>query len=64
MAGFDRDRAFAELAVPTDYNIEAVFAIGRRGDPFSLPEELRTRETPSDRLPLRKLAFEGSFREE
>ena len=64
MAGFERERAIVELGVPNGYNIEAVFAVGRLGDPSSLPQELKARETPSTRLPLSQLAFEGSFPKE
>lgn len=61
MVGFDIDRAFAELNVPTGYRVEAAYAIGRKGDPAQLPEGLRSREVPSDRKPLDELAFEGGF---
>jgi hypothetical protein len=37
----------------------AVFAIGRVGDAAKLPEALRIREMPSDRMPLKELVFEG-----
>lgn len=63
MAGFDRDRAPTELNVPKDYAVEAVYAVGRLGDPASLPDKLREREKPSDRRPLTELVFEGTFRE-
>ncbi len=62
MIGFDRDRAFAELDVPVGYRVEAAYAVGRPGDPASLPEGLRDREHPNSRTPLAELAFEGSFR--
>ena len=39
--------------------MEVAFAIGRRSDPSQLNEALRSREKPSDRLPLAELAFEG-----
>lgn len=61
MIGFDRDRTFAELNVPAGYRVEAAFAIGHRGDPATLPENLRAREAPNDRRPLSELAFEGGF---
>lgn len=61
MAGFDRERAITELELPCDYQAEAAIAIGRVGDPASLPERLQARERPSDRSPLSELAFEGSF---
>lgn len=61
MIGFDLDRAFADLDVPEGYRVEAAFAIGHRGDPATLPEDLRAREAPNDRRPLSELAFEGGF---
>ena len=61
MVGFDMDRAFAELNVPVGFRVEAAYAIGRKGDPAQLPDQLRARETPSDRLPLERIALEGGF---
>ena len=63
MVGFDRERAFAELDVPKGFKVEAVYAVGRIGDPATLPESLRAREHPNGRLALDRLAFEGSFAE-
>ena len=63
MAGFDRERAFAELDVPQGYTVEAAYAVGRLGDPAKLPEALQAREYPSARKPLTELVFEGFFRE-
>ena len=62
MVGFDRDRAFAELAVPPGYRVEAAYAVGRLGDASKLPEALRAREVPSSRKPLGEIAFEGGFK--
>ncbi len=62
MGGFDRERAQAALEVPPDHRIEAFIAIGRRGDPATLPEWARAREKPSDRKPVSELVREGSFR--
>lgn len=61
MAGFDHERLIRTLGVPEAFKAEAGFAIGRPGDPASLPEALLRREKPSDRLPLAEIAFEGSF---
>lgn len=61
MVGFDRERAFAELNVSMGFRVEAMYAIGRRGDPSTLPEYLREREQPNTRTSLTQLAFEGSF---
>ena len=62
MVGFDLDRAFAELDVPTGYRVEAAYAVGRKGDPSKLPEMLRAREAPSSRRPLAEVVFEGAFK--
>ena len=61
MAGFDIPRTAAELGVPPAYKVEAAIAIGRPGDKSILPEALRAREQPSERLPLSQLVSEGSF---
>ena len=61
MSGVDFDRAYAELAVPERFRIEAAVAIGRAGDPASLPEKMRARETPSGRKPLSDFVFRGGF---
>ncbi len=62
MVGADFERAFAELGVPHGYRVEAAIAVGRRGDPSMLPEPLRAREAPNDRLPLDRTVMEGGFR--
>ena len=59
--GFDADRAFEELSAPKGCTVEAVYAVGRIADPAGLPEELRTRDVPSNRRSLGELAFEGGF---
>ncbi len=61
MAGFDYDRAQAELGIPPDWDVQCMAAIGRPGDPALLPEKLRAREVPSLRRPLAETAFEGGF---
>lgn len=61
LAGIERERIRAELAIPDDYAVEAAIAIGRPGDKSSLPEGLQKRETPSPRNPLSTFAAEGQF---
>jgi nitroreductase len=61
MVGFDLDRAFAELGFPPGYRVEMAFAIGRKGDPATLPDAMREREVPSPRKPLSETVFEGRF---
>lgn len=61
MGGFDAAVAAKALGLPEDHVIHAVVAIGRTGDPASLPEALRPREVPSPRLPLSAIAGHGCF---
>ncbi len=62
MAGFSRDQARANLQVPDDFEVEAMVAVGRPGDPDKLPDELRQRESPSGRHPIEDFIREGGFR--
>lgn len=62
MGGFDRERGTALLEVPPDHRLEVIIAIGRRGDPATLPEAQRGRERPNDRRPIAALVREGLFR--
>ena len=61
MAGFDHERARAELHVPAHYRIEAAVAIGRQGDRSTLAERLQDREVPSKRETLATITLEGGF---
>jgi nitroreductase len=61
MAGFDRQRARADLQVPDDYAVEAMIAMGRPGNPDDLPAQLREREVPSGRRPVEHFVREGVF---
>ncbi|WP_026871909.1 nitroreductase family protein [Inquilinus limosus] len=62
MAGFDRDKARAQLGIPADYAVDAAIAVGRLGDRSTLPESLQAREHPSGRKPLGSIVSEGVFR--
>ncbi len=61
MGGFDGAKLRASLGVPDDYAIDAVGAVGRRGDPAQLPEALQAREKPSTRRPAAQSVAEGRF---
>jgi nitroreductase len=61
IGGFDPDAVRKALKVPNDFDLQAVVAIGKRGDKASLPEDLQAREAPNTRRPLAELAFEGAF---
>lgn len=62
MAGFDYVKAKEVLHVPDDYEVLAMFAIGKRAPKESLSEELQKREVPSTRKRVEEFAFEGSFK--
>jgi len=61
MGGFDRDLAKQTLAIPSEYEPQAVIAVGYRGDASSLSERNREREVPSNRRPLAEIIMEGVF---
>ncbi|WP_152053879.1 nitroreductase family protein [Tautonia marina] len=61
MAGFDYDQARTALHVPEDFDVAAMIALGRPGDPATLPEDLRQREVPSLRRPIEQSICEGPF---
>ena len=61
MAGFDFEKAREDLGVPDDYSVDAMFALGRPGDPATLPEKVREREQPSGRKPVAEIIREGPF---
>lgn len=60
MGGFDGERLRTALGVAPALSIEAVVAIGRRGDPALLNEGLRAREQPNQRRPLGDLVADAS----
>jgi nitroreductase len=58
MAGFDNDLMRASFAIPSDYELGAVTAIGYFGDPANLPEHLHKMEvSPRQRKPLEEFVF-------
>jgi nitroreductase len=61
MQGFDYERAKTELSIPTDFDVNAMIAIGRRAPAENLPDKYRAMERPSPRRPLNEIVFEGAF---
>jgi nitroreductase len=61
MEGFDYDKARQDLRIPDEYTVEAMIAIGKRGNVEDLPEDLREAEKPSDRKKVEEFVFEGIF---
>jgi nitroreductase len=62
MQGFDYARAKTELRIPQEYEVHAMVAIGRPGNPETLSPELREREKPSERRNLQQTICEGAWR--
>jgi nitroreductase len=60
MQGFDYDRAKSELQIPDEYEVQAMAAIGKPGDPNDLPEGLREKDIPSGRKNVSEIALEDA----
>ena len=61
MGGFDAEKGAAAIGLPANYHLEVFIAVGRRGDPTSLPDWAKSREQPNGRKPVEELVLEGSF---
>ncbi len=61
MAGFEHDILAANVALPENHVFHAVVAVGRIGNPDSLPDALKSREHPNGRVDLTDLAHHGKF---
>ena len=61
MAGVYFDQIHQTLSIPDRYRVEIAAAIGKRASKSALPSDLQTRETPSMRLPVQKIASAGLF---
>ncbi|MEQ8765505.1 MAG: nitroreductase family protein [Planctomycetota bacterium] len=64
MAGFQVDRAREVLGIPEGYDPVAMIAIGHRGDPDGLPDNLKERElSKRERKPLEEIGFGSKWGE-
>ena len=62
MGGFDPDKTRAIFAVPDNFIPVSVLAIGYKGNPESLPEDLKKKELAlRQRKDLSEIAFTGKF---
>lgn len=59
IGGFDRDAARALLAVPEDFAIETIVALGRQGTLDTLHADFHSGESPSARRPIAESVFAG-----
>lgn len=61
MQGFDYQRARTELAIPPNFEVNAMAVVGKQGETQLLPESLQGREQPNDRRPVSQTVREGLF---
>lgn len=61
MAGFDYDKMEEMLGLSKGYEIEAMAAVGKHGKEEQLPEEMREKETPSDRKEISEIVNKEDF---
>ena len=62
MAGFDIEKARADLKIPSGYEPVAMIAVGYPGELSVLPDYLQQRELkPRERKPLTDIAFSGQW---
>lgn len=61
MEGFDYDKLKKDLNIPDSFTIQAMIAVGKKGNSESLPDNLRKQETPSVRKPLSEIVSKGKF---
>lgn len=59
IGGFDRTAARERLAVPEDYTIEAMVAIGRKAGIDTLHADFHAAESPNGRRPIDQTVFAG-----
>lgn len=62
MEGFDYERARTELKIPSEFQVEAMAAVGKPADKRVLPEKLQSRESPNDCRKASESICEGAFR--
>lgn len=61
MQGFNYELIKQKLSIPDTFAVQAMIALGKPGNPETLPEDLREKETPSQRKALKDILAEGSF---
>ncbi len=61
MQGFDYEKAKDVLKVPDEFEVLAMFAIGKKAPKETLSEELQKKESPSGRKKVSEIAMEGEF---
>jgi len=62
MEGFDYSKTRELLEIPEDYEILAMFAVGKRAPLETLPQDLQQKDIPSGRKKVEEFLMEGKFR--
>ena len=63
MQGFDYEKAKEVFEISNNYKVEAMIAIGKKGNKENLTENLKNKEVISDRKPLNQIVFKNIFNE-
>jgi len=61
IGGFNRDAARERLAIPADFAVEAMIALGRQAGLDTLDAEFHEGEVPNGRRPLSQTVFAGEL---
>lgn len=61
MQGFDYETLKKALNIPDSFKLEAMIAVGKRGDKETLPDTLKEKEKPNQRKPLNEIIAKGHF---
>lgn len=64
MGGFDKDKLSIIINLPKDHSIQAVIAIGKKGNLENLSSDLQNIEQISDRKKINEFIFENNFKVE
>jgi nitroreductase len=63
IGGFDYQKAKENLRIPEEYEVLAMFAVGKRAPVETLSLDLQKREVPSGRKSVSEFVFEGKYQE-
>jgi nitroreductase len=61
MGGFDKERARLATGAPASLKLEAMIAIGKRGEASRLPADKQPLEKPNARKTIGQIVFAGAF---
>lgn len=63
MGGIHQDKIRTDLGLPDEgFVIEAAIAVGRKAEADTVPDNLKEREVPSQRMAIADFAFYGTFK--